>query len=125
MSDVNTIAPHKYPLWVTTLGIFVFASLVYSLEDVPKNFVASKVIKTGHKAYNNRQYTEAIKHYEDVLAIVPSSKEAKISLAEVYFTEGKPTDIQKGLSYLQGIDLDKSDMKRLRNVIPKQYQKNF
>ncbi|HLO84630.1 MAG TPA: hypothetical protein VK203_06400 [Nostocaceae cyanobacterium] len=125
MSNVNTVAPHKYPLWVTVLGAVVFASLLYSLIFVPKYFVASKELKIGQEAYKNRQYTEAIKNYEAVLVKIPSSQEAKISLAEVYFTKGQPADIEKGESYLKGLILDKSDVQRLAKAIPEKYKKNL
>lgn len=124
-NDVVIIPPHKYPIWVVFSSVVVFSALVYSLFSLPRYFVASQELKSGHNAYKNSQYVEAIKFYESVLAKVSTSKEAKISLAEVYFAKGNSSDIDKGISYLQGVSLDKYDLKRLAKTMPKEYQQEF
>lgn len=125
MTNITTVAPHSYPLWVKILGLIVIISLFNSLMSVPKYFTASQKISNGRNAYYNRQYTEAIKHYESVLATIPASKEAKISLAEIYFTQGKPEDIEKGLTYLEGIELEQADNQRLIKALPEHYQQKL
>ncbi|KAF3889929.1 MULTISPECIES: tetratricopeptide repeat protein [Nostocales] len=121
----NTIPPYKYPFWVVILSAAVLCSLLYSLLSLPKYFVASKELKAGRNAYVQKQYDEAIKSYELVLIKVPNSKEAKISLAEVYFAKGQVTDIEKAVSYLKGVHLNKSDRVRLIMNMPEIYQQYF
>lgn len=117
------LKPHKYPVCVILFVIAIIACTVYAMMLLPKYMEASKNLVLGMKAYREKDYQKSISLIEATLQSVPSSKEAKIAIAKTYF--GTKNDAQKGLFYLNGITLNKSEWEEIKAVMPIEYQKYF
>lgn len=123
--NYDTLTPNKYPLWVLSFSVIVLLLSIYSLCLLPKYIDASIKLNSGQQAYKERNYLEAIRLYQEVLKAVPSSKEAKISIAEAFFSIPSTETHKLGLVYLQGVELDRWERLRLSQVAPGEYKKYF
>ncbi|OGE31818.1 hypothetical protein A2631_01665 [Candidatus Daviesbacteria bacterium RIFCSPHIGHO2_01_FULL_44_29] len=119
------LSPFSYPKWVLLFSAGVLISTIYSLFLAPMYIQASKDLKAGRHAFYNENYNEAIDNYLAVLDVVPSSKEARISVAEAYFKNENLSDDEYGLIYLEDLRLEKNDWTRIKEVIPAKYEEYF
>lgn len=128
MSELEThkpLQPFSYPKWVLLFSAGVLISTIYSLFLAPMYIQASKQLKLGRHAFYNEDYDNAIDNYLSVLDIVPSSKEARISVAEAYFKNGNLSDNEYGLIYLEDLRLEDDEWSRIIKVMPESYQQYF
>ena len=119
------VPPHKYPSWVIGLLLVAIASFGMSIPKIPSFFNASRQMDIGDKHLENFDYDEAIKNYKNILKKFPDSKAAKINFAICSFGNTKPDDDEIGLSALTDLSLNDSEMKKIKAVMPKEYEMLF
>lgn len=115
------LSPHHYPKWVIIFGVLVLALFGYTLVRLPTYIATVKKFNAGARAYQEKDYVKAQELYEEVLAQVPTAKQAQIALAEVYFSNSDSEDDTKGLRILPD-KLNKYEYERIKRVMPEAYQ---
>ena len=123
--EIPILPPHRYPVWIIIFAVGIVIATVYSLALSPKYLAAAKKMRAAKIAYHNANYDESIQLYSRVLDAVPSSKAAKIGMAEVIFSNNDKSDDELGLVLLDGVNLDEAEWARITRVMPDEYQKYF
>jgi len=121
----EALQPHKYPVWVISFASLVILSFLYSLFLIPKYLITSKKLNYGNAAYQMGKYADAIEAYSSVLKLVPSSKVARMKIAEAYFSNDNEMDNERGIYYLEGLSLNDNEWNHLKTIIPKEYEQRF
>jgi hypothetical protein len=123
LQENNSIIPaHQYPAWVISFAVVVMITMAYAIVLLPKYISASQKLHSANIARDGRNFTEATKLYNEVILAVPNSQRARISAAEVIFSNDNKNDDSQGLELLSGIKLIGSDMDRINKVMPQNYQ---
>ncbi|OGY44501.1 MAG: hypothetical protein A2729_01565 [Candidatus Buchananbacteria bacterium RIFCSPHIGHO2_01_FULL_39_14] len=125
LENIPALPPHQYPLWVKLFGVSIIIATIYSLILLPEYLVAAKKMRAAQIAYQSGNYDESIQLYSYVLETVPTSKAARIGVAEAIFSNSDKSDDEVGLTLLQGITLDKDTWARIMRVMPVEYQQYF
>lgn len=120
-----TLPPHKYPFWLKLFGCGIIIATLYSFISLPEYFIAAKNMSAAQLAYQSGNYYNSIRFYKYVVKAIPSSKVARIGLAEAAFSTNDRNNHIIGLSALEDIVLNKYDWSRLIKVMPIEYQKYF
>jgi len=119
------LEPHSYPMHIKAFALIILGLFVYALMQTPEHYTAAKNYRLGEQKLTEGNYDEAIQYYVKVLATVPSSKRAKISIATAYFGNDDTTDDEIGLAYLWGISLSETEWEQLTKTMPEEYKTRF
>lgn len=126
---METIPPHRYPALVKLFAGLLALTLAYALFLLPGYFRAAKKLRAGITAYNNGDFSTAIEDLHYVIEKTPTSRQARIFIAEGYFASGNATGIQgdyvRGFRYLKGLTLNDDEWLGVKEVLPAKYQKYF
>jgi hypothetical protein len=125
LAPPEPMPPHRYPPWLIACAAAVLLAAIYSLAIVPGYFRAARLLRRSQHEIADGRLDAAKEHLEGVLKVVPTSKTARIELAIVTFRNPSPSEHLKALGYLEGLEIDKSDMERLRKAMPDEYQRFF
>jgi hypothetical protein len=119
------LKPHRYPLWLVAVALVVTGALVYSAILVPPYLGAYLTMRhaEGALAKGDRGAAQAL--FLDVLQAFPSSKSAHIEIAILLLADPAEAQQQRGLDYLNGINLDKYEWRRVSAVLPERFRNRF
>ena len=125
LGNIPALPPHQYPTWVKLFGVGIIVATIYPLILLPKYLVAAKKMRAAVVAYKTGDYDQSIKLYQSVLEVMPTSQAARIGAVEAIFSNGDKGDDEVGLNLLRGRTLDKNDWRRIKWVMPVEYQQYF
>ena len=123
--NIPTLPPHQYPTWVKLFGVGIIIAAIYPLILLPKYWVAAKKMRAAVIAHKSGDNDQAIKLYLSVLEAMPTAKAARIGAVEAIFSNSDKEDDEVGLNLLRGRTLDKNDWRRIKWVMPVEYQQYF
>ena len=125
LEQYEPLIPHQYPLWLKLGAIGAFIMIVYALSLSLPYYDAAKELKRGRTALQRDDFAIAAKSLQRVLLIAPSSRAAKLMLAETYFSNSNQDDDGWGLELLEDVELDEYEWSDLSKVMPAEYQEYF
>jgi lipopolysaccharide biosynthesis regulator YciM len=82
---------------------------------------AGKTLRLAKKKADEKDFNAAIQLYNKAIVAVPTSNEARISATIALFTAGGIENNKHAVELLEGIKLQKEDLKRISAVIPQEY----
>ena len=130
MSDTTAsappvIRPHSYPFWVIAFALLVVGATAYSSFSIPSYYRAAKDAADASHAYAAGNIARAESLDREALAIAPSSKKVRITLAKAMFADHDPKNDRDALGLLVGLDIDETEWNDLSTVMPAEYQALF
>jgi hypothetical protein len=119
------MTPHSYPLWVKAFGVVVTLIFLCALWFVPGHLVAARELNHAKHLYRDGSTNDAIAIYEKLLKEHPHSDQVKVHMAEAYFSLRDPVSVKRAEEVLQGVELDKTDGRHLKKVMPPEAKTMF
>lgn len=121
----ESLKAYSYPFPIKIASLALIGLFLYALHLTPTYISAIKDLNKGKELLKQEKYKKAIGRFEQVLVKFPSSKKTKINLAISYFSLKEPTYDQEALYYLSGITLREYEWKRVKAVMPVEYEAEF
>jgi hypothetical protein len=119
------LKPHSYPIWLVGVAALVVAAAAYSATLAPPYLSAQFSMWRGEAALNKGDRAAAEAHYLEVLQAFPASKPARIEIAIALLGDSAEAQQQRGLAYLEGVELDKYEWRRVGAVLPARFRDQF
>ena len=120
-----TIKPHSYPLWIKLSFMICCVLLFICLLDFPYYFKLSEQVKKAHRAFENKNYTDAAIYFQELSKELPDNKYMKRYLAQSLFKSDKIEDHMLALNSLAKVELKKREWQELLNYMPGEYVSFF
>jgi tetratricopeptide (TPR) repeat protein len=121
----DPIKKHSYPLQIKAGALAIVILLLSSLIFSPDYLTATFHLNQGRAYIKSEDYQEAKIVLKDALQEVPDSKKVKIYLAIACFSSADTLDDLEGLSYLEGLNINDEDWRKVSSVMPEAYQHFF
>ena len=111
VTEPKPLPKHQYPLIVRIFfgSIFFLSFLLtprFLIYDLPNHQRIYIQLTKAKKAFNAKEYSQAIDFYKDLVAVYPRFKAGKVALAKSFFARCAQTEqgayYQFGMWYLEG-----------------------
>jgi hypothetical protein len=119
------LKPHHYPAWLVAFTALIFGAVVYSATLIAPYLDAFVALRRAEAAVAAGDRTAAEARLRDVLRLFPSSKAARIDMAVMLLADPSEAQQRRGLDYLAGITLGKSEWQRVSAVLPEKFRGAF
>ena len=124
-STVPVLQRHRYPKWIVLFGLCIVITLIYSLSSLPDYFSAARILRAAQAAYKAGNFDSSVERYRSALALVPTSRVARLGGAKAIFSNADKSDDIAGLELLVGMRLNSGEWSDLKRVLPAEYQQYF
>lgn len=99
--STTPLTPHKYPIWVLFFMACIVFCFIYSFRSTLVLSQAAWSLRQANIELDKRNNKKAEEYYQQVLNLVPTSSEARVRMAIMYFANGNSSDDNKAIVLLE------------------------
>ncbi len=133
-TEKKPLPKHQYPLLMRIFfgSIFLLSFLLiprFLIYDLPNHQRTYIQLTKAKKAFDSKEYSQAIDFYKEIVAAYPCFKAGKVALAKSFFARCAQTEqgayYQFGMWYLEGDKYSYSERYEMQAYLPEEYKKDF
>lgn len=114
------LKPHSYPLFFNITILFLLMSFgCFCIIYLPTFRQLTAILKDADRAFQEKNYNEAIEIYEKILKQIKMDKKMALKVSEVYFAL---KDDYNALKLLRKFTFNSDERELLNAFMPKKYQ---